>query len=55
MKVKEKMSRMRQGWGGKGKDLVAGFMGLFGRDGRIVSPPSHKRLPPVCEWDDDYF
>ncbi len=37
VKLKEKMSQMRQGWGGKGKDLIGGFMSLFGRDGRIVS------------------
>ena len=32
VKVKEKMSRMKQ----TSKDLIKGFIGLFGRDGRIV-------------------
>lgn len=39
--LQEKEVKLREnfrGWGEKGKDLVGGFMSLFGRDGRIVSP-----------------
>lgn len=34
VKLKEKMSHLKFGWG---ENLVGGFMSLFGRDGRIVS------------------
>ena len=48
MKLKEKMSQMRQGWGGKGKDLIAGFISLFGRDGKNCQ----SILYHFCTWVD---
>ena len=32
VKMKERMSRMKA----KSKDFIRGFMGMFGRDGRLV-------------------
>ena len=43
--LQEKEVRLKEnfrGWGEKGKDLVGGFMSLFGRDGRIVRPSTSR-------------
>lgn len=37
MKIREKMSNLKHGVEERGKDLIGGFMSLFGRDGTIVS------------------
>ena len=40
VRLRAKVSNLRdkfEGWEGKSKDLIGGFIGLFGRDGRIVS------------------
>jgi len=34
---RERMSHLKHGVGEKSRDLMSGFMALFGRDGRIVS------------------
>ena len=44
MHIRQKMSKLRhrvedklEHWEEKSKDLIGGFLGMFGRDGRIVS------------------
>ena len=36
-RIKEKASESLHRWEEKSRDLITSFMGLFGRDGRIVS------------------
>ena len=37
MRFRERFSTLKEKWDEKSKDFISGFMGLFGRDGRIVS------------------
>ena len=37
VKLRENLTRLKHEVGEKSKDVVAGFLALFGRDGRIVS------------------
>ena len=37
MRFRDRFSSLKGKWDEKSKDFISGFMGLFGRDGRIVS------------------
>ena len=42
LQLRDKVSGLRHAWEERSRDLIGGFMGLFGRDGRLVShTPCH--------------
>ena len=37
VRFRDRVHSLREKWDEKSKDFISGFMGMFGRDGRIVS------------------